>query len=220
MTAASQIYLEQAYQRQVYLAVELLDAVTLTRVGRGMEVVAEGLKKKPVINRSNYFVWLKEGNAIVPKITVDPGLLPYEKREILPANVVFPLTTIELQPRPDYQFAPGITGLRGTVIERQVDPPVPVVNGTVRLQYMDADDDWQDSPTVSRTDERTGDFVSIIRLTPADEPAVENGAITVRLRVTRGFSSRRSEDFQLMYGRVTDPTESDPLKFAWDDMLP
>ena len=219
MTATSQIFFEQGYQREVYLAVELLDAVTMTRVSSGVKVVAEGLRGKPIVNRSGCLVWLKEENAAVPKITVDPSPLPYETVEVEPADLDFPLTTIELQPRPDYQFAPGVTGLRGTVIERRVTPPVPVVDGEVRLQWLDGFMVPQDSPTLSRTDSKSGDFVSIIRLAPTDKPDVDdNGALTVRLQVRRGLQVRSSTDFKLAQGRVTDPTKPNPLTFAWDEL--
>ncbi len=71
---------EKAYERHVFLAVELLDAVTLTRVSEGVKVVVDGLQGKPILNSSGYFVWLRENNPTIRKITADPGVLPYETR--------------------------------------------------------------------------------------------------------------------------------------------
>ena len=90
---------ESAYTRRMFLAVELLDAVTLTRVSSGVKVEAEGLKGKPVINSGGCYVWLEEESPAVQRITVDPGRLPYEMFELDGAEVFQPLTTIQLQPR-------------------------------------------------------------------------------------------------------------------------
>ena len=55
-----QLPLERAYSRHVLFAVELLDAVTLERVSEGVEVIAEGLHGKPIVNAGGLFVWLEE----------------------------------------------------------------------------------------------------------------------------------------------------------------
>jgi hypothetical protein len=120
----------------------------------------------------------------------------------------------------DYLFAPGITGLRGTLIEERVDPPVPVQNAEIRLRWLDNDDiTWRDAPTISHTNS-TGDFVSILRLAPTEKPNLDNGFLTVRLRVRRNGDERSSGDFKLLQGRVTDPSTLDPLTFAWDELQP
>ena len=212
---------ESAYTRRMFLAVELLDAVTLTRVTNGIKVEAEGLKSRPVINSGGCYVWLEEDSPTVQKITVDPGRLPYEAFELDGADVTQPLTTIQLQPRVGYEFVPGITGLRGTLIESQFGPVEPVPDGEVRLRWLDDLGVWQDAPTESRTEKESGDFVSVLRLAPNQKPDVDaNGKVTVQLHVRRGALSRTSADFKLLQGRVTDPTTSDPLKFAWDEMQP
>lgn len=210
---------ELAYDRHVYLAVELIDAVTMTRVREGVTVVAEGLQGKPIVNASGFFVWLREGNAVAQKVTVDPEDSPYEKAELSP--LTFPLSRIELQPKLDYSFSPGITGLRGALIERDVRPRVFVGDAEVRLGWLDDSDIWRDAPTTSRTNSRGGDFVAILRLAPTQKPKVDaNGAVTVRLQVRRGVLSRSSTDFKLPQGRVTDPSTSNTLTFAWDDLQP
>ena len=217
--------LEDAYRRRSLFAIELLDAVTLERVAHGVKVVAEGLQGKPIVNHGGVFVWMQEDLTPLQKVTIDPGTLPYEKIEREPADLTLPpdprpLTTIELPPRIDYIFAPGITGLRGTLIEEQVVPPVPVENAEVSLRWLDDDlVTWRDAPTISHTNSK-GDFLSILRLAPAEKPNLDNGSVTVRLRVRRNGNERSSADFKLLQGRVTDPSTLDPLTFAWDDLQP
>ena len=217
--------LEEAYSRRSLFAIELLDGVTLERVSQGVKVEAEGLQNKPITNAGGIFVWLQEDLAPLQKVTIDPRTLPYEKIELEPADLTLPpdprpLTTVELPPRVDYVFAPGVTGLRGTLIEEKVVPPVPVQNAEMSLRWLDDDGvTWRDAPTISHTNSK-GDFVSILRFAPADRPFVDNGSVTVRLRVRRNGNERSSADFPLLQGRVTDPSTLDPLTFAWDELQP
>lgn len=221
MSTPFKVQLEQAYQRNVHFAVELLDAVTLTRVREGVKVVVDGLQGTPIVNSSGCFVWLKEPNANIQKITVNVGSLPYEKTERDASQVTLPLTTIELQPRVNYEFAPGITGLRGTLIEHRVPNPDPVGGAEIKLRWLDDGGNWQDAPTASQTDTKSGDFVSILRLAPKELPEIDvNGAVTVRLQVRRNGSTRRSTDLKLLQGRITDPSTLNPLTFAWDELQP
>ena len=226
---AVQLPVEEAYNRRVLFGIELLDAVTLTRVSEGVKVVADGLRGKPIVNSSGMFVWLEEEINNLRKISIDTGNLPYERLELEPAKLNLPpvkpsFTTIELQPKVGYSFARGITGLRGTLIEERVNPPrpsVPVRNAAVRLQWLDNDNNWRIAPTISHTDPKRGDFVSILRLSPSEVPHLENGEVTVRLLASRdGGLERRSDNFRLPQGRVTDPSTSSPLIFAWDELQP
>jgi hypothetical protein len=221
--------LEQAYLRKVLFAVEVLDAVTLARVSQGLEVVADGLRGSPIVNAGGMFVWLDEDFAPLRTLSVIPGLLPYERVDLPAGQVKRPLTTIELSPRVGYPFAPGITGLRGTLIEERVasgERPVPVSGAEVRLRWLDDDVDatWRDAPTVSRTDVH-GDFAAILRLPPKDVPKLDAGALTVRVRVRRPDSNERgSDNLRLPQGRVADPSTfasgPDALIFAWDELQP
>ena len=217
--------LEDAYRRQSLFAIELLDAVTLERVAHGVKVVAEGLQGKPIVNHGGVFVWMQEDIAPLQRVTIDPGTLPYEKIEREPAGLTLPpnplpLTRIELPPRIEYVFAAGVTGLRGTLIEERVVPAVPVQNAEVSLRWLDDDGiTFRDAPTISHTNSK-GDFVSILRFAPAEIPNLDNGFVTVRLRVRRNGNERSSADFKLLQGRVTDPSTLDPLTFAWDELQP
>jgi hypothetical protein len=217
--------LEVAYRRRVLFALELLDAVTLERVYQGVSVVAEGLHGKPVLNSSGLFVWLEEDFSRLKKLVIEPGLRPYERVERTPSQVTRPLTQVELAPRVDYPFAAGATGLRGTLVE---SPPStlravkPVAGAEVRLWWLDEDGAWQDGRIAVRTDARSGDFASVLRLTAADQPALDEiGQMTVRVRASRaGASDRRSEDLKLLPGRIKGPPSAEPIRLAWDQLLP
>ena len=217
--------IETAYSRQSLFAIELLDAVTLSRVSQGVKVKAEGLQSDPVVNSGGLFVWLQEDLTPLEKVNIDPGTLPYEKIELEPADLKLPpvqppLTTIELSPRIDYVFEAGVTGLRGTLFEDRIAPLEPVEKAEVSLRWLEDDDvTWHDASTISHTN-TTGDFVSFLRFTPADKPKLDNGSVTVRLRVRRNGNERSSGDFKLLQGRVTDPSTLDPLTFAWDELQP
>jgi hypothetical protein len=214
--------LETAYHRLVLFALELLDAVTLSRISQGVKVVADGLEGKPTVNASGLFVWLKEDITNLRKISIDPGQLPYESLELTRGDVTMPLTTVQLQPRADYAFAAGVTGLRGTLIEdRTSTPVVPVSNAEVHLRWLDDNGVWQDAPTISRTDKKRGDFVSILRLNPTEVPDIDPGGnVTVRLHARRDSNERTSADFRLLQGRIMEPSTANKLTFAWDELQP
>ena len=220
---------ENAYNRRALFAIELLDAATLSRVSEGVKVVADGLTGKPIINSSGLFVWLQEDVSKLRKLSIDPGTLPYEGLDLEPGKLNLPpvkpaFTTIELQPKVGYSFTSGITGLRGALIEERVispEPSTPVPNAAVRLQWLDDDNNWQTAPTISHTDPKRGDFVSILRLSPTEVPLLTDGEVTVRLLASRdGGLERRSDNFRLPQGRVTDPSTANPLIFAWDELQP
>ena len=215
--------------RRVLFAVELLDAVTLERVSQGLkEVKAHGLQRKPIVNASGLFVWLDEDVEPLQKISIDPGMLPYEvterNRDQLnlehdSAQGKWPLTSIELPPRVDYLFDVGITGLRGTLIEDRYRSE-PVLDAEVYLRWLDQDGIWRDAPTKSHTTARGGDFVTILRFAPADEPPPDVSNLTVRLRVRRGDDERGSADLKVLQGRVANPSTPNQFVFAWDELQP
>jgi len=225
MSRPFEVQLQKANDRRVLFALELLDAVTLHRVSQGVKkVVADGLQGEPILNSSGYFVWLDEDLANLQKVTFDLGVLPYESIELSAADVKRPLTTIELQPRADYPFAAGTTGIRGTLIEQQVispQVPVPVEDAEVMLRWLDDDNvTWHDAPTVSRTTSN-GDFVSILRLAPTAVPDLDaDRKLTVRLRARRNTNERTSSDLKLLQGRVADRSTLSALTFAWDELQP
>lgn len=215
--------LELAYHRRVLFAIEVLDAVTLERVTQGLIVTAAGLKGFPIANASGLFVWLHEDTNTFQKVTIKPGVLPFERvektaAEITAAQLVIPFP-IQLSPRSDYPFPAGVTGIRGALIEQRVTPPArpqPVTNVAVRLLWLDDDGaTWHDSPILSHTSSN-GDFATILRFAPDEVPRMSvNGAVTVRLRAKRaGQSELGTGAFALPQGRVEDKT------YAWNELQP
>lgn len=221
MSTPLRIEPEKAYKRNVQFAVELLDAVTLERVSSGVTVKVEGLQRKPIVNPSGLFVWVEEKNTTIRGVSVDTTKVPYEKVERDASQLTFPLTRIELQPTLDYSFAPGITGLRGTLVERRIPNPDPVGGAEIKLRWLDDTGNWHDAPTASQSNTKSGDFVSILRFAPNQKPDIDaDGAVTVRLQVRRDAFTRSSTDLKLQQGRITDPTALNSLTFAWDELQP
>lgn len=228
MSPSAQAALERAYQRRVLFAVEVLDAVTLAPVVRGLRVVADGLRGKPIVNSRGMFVWLDEDLARLQKVAIDPGDLPYQPAEIPAAALTRPLTTIALAPRVDYPFSAGVTGLRGTLLETRVPLPqrgAPVAGAELWLRWLDDDGTtWHDAPTSARS-RPSGDFVAFLRLAPADRPRLDaTGAFTVRVHARRGADERRSTDLTLPRGSMADPETfaqgAEALSFAWSELQP
>jgi len=208
--------LERAYSRDAMLAVELLDAVTLERVSQGVEVTAKGLTGKPIVNYGGLFVWLKEDATKFETLLVEPGRQPFERVEIPAAQVKRPLHTVELKPLASYPFSPGITAIRGSLIETvpaQGVAPVAIRGATIRLEWLHEDGvTWKPSPSTVVTD-KAGDFTSILRLAPVDVPTLDaHGKMTIRLFAKRAAGGEKHKQFQLLQGRVTDAT------YAWDQL--
>ncbi|MET4023172.1 hypothetical protein [Bradyrhizobium sp. S3.2.12] len=208
--------LERAYSREAMLAVELLDAVTLERITQGVEVTATGLTGKPIVNYGGLFVWLKEDTTNFQTLLVEPGPRPFERVEIPAAQVNRPLHTVELKPLANYPFSPGITAIRGSLIESvpaQGVAPVPIAKATIRLEWLDEDGaTWKPSPATFVTD-KDGDFTFILRLAPVQVPTLDTlGNMSIRLFAKRAAGAEKHQQFQLLQGRVTDAT------YAWDQL--
>lgn len=219
---------DEAYLRKVLFAVEVLDAVSLSRVSQGLKVRAEGLHGEPIVNASGLFVWKVEDFEQLQKISIDPRALPYQPVDLAASLVTRPLTTIPLAPNGNYPFPAGITGLRGTLIESRLTPPqrpVPIPKASMHLRWLDDDGvTWRDARTTSRTDAR-GEFVAILRLARTEVPHLDSGKLTVRLRAQRDpLTERGSADLKLPEGSVADPSTFPPdpevLTFAWDELQP
>lgn len=207
--------LEQAYVREVMFALELLDAVTLERVVGGVKVEAVGLTGAPFLNHGGLLVWLKEPTANFQKIVIDTQARPFEPAEIPAAQLQQPLHTLELKPLSNYPFAPGITAIRGSLYETRVplgQAPVPIPGATIRLEWKDGGNNFQPGTTNCTTD-IAGDFVSILRFAPKEDPFVDHDLLSIRLFAKRAGGVEKSQDLKLLQGRVTDGT------YAWDELL-
>ena len=205
---------EIGFNRRVQLAAEIVDGVTLAPVRNGIKVFAEGLRGKPVVNRSGFFVWLEEPGRQAQAIVVDAARTTYSGARVEP---LLPPDhrRIELAPTPAYVFPAGATGYRGTLIESRYGPRKPVAGTQVRLQWSDGVA-WIDAPLRSETNSK-GDFATALRLTPKAEPRADSaGTLAVRLRFLREGTVRTSDEFALAQGRVG--AAAGP--FIWDELNP
>jgi len=216
-------FVEKSRVRNVLFAVELLDAITLERVNQGITVDAQGLRRKPVFNSGGLFVWIKqtpqEDTTALRSLAIDTGELPYQSVTLDSSQVqMAQLTTITLAPRVNYPFQSGVAGVRGTLIESNFGTRRPVLDASVRLQWIDHLGNWIDSPPISNTGADKGNFVAILRLLPADKPDLntDDGTMQVRVQADRPTAiTRYSAPFNLTPGRL-----SDPVQFAWDELQP
>jgi hypothetical protein len=220
--------LERAYTREAMLALELLDSVTLERVTQGVEVTAKGLTGRPILNHGGLFVWLKEDVAKLEKLLIEPGVAPFERVEIAAAQVARPLHRVQLKPLVSYPFAPGITAIRGRLVEKdnmpRAAPRVAIAGATIRLEWLDDDGvTWHPwlAPAVTNA---VGDFTAMVRLargrlhedgTPPrpDDPRLDaDGNMSVRLFAKRANGVQKQKVVRFPQGRVADKT------YAWDDL--
>jgi hypothetical protein len=206
---------EVAFARRVLFAAEIVDAVTLEPVTKDIKVSATGLRNKPVINASGFFVWLEEGAAQPLGVIVDASATQY-----LSATAAAPVppkrsVRIELAPRYGYPFQAGVSAMRGTLRERRFGGPSPVEDAEVWLQWSD-DIGWVDAPTRSTT-AANGDFAALLRLAPDQDPNPNpSGGWNVRLKVRRDNITRTSADIPFHQGRIN----SMNVPFAWDELTP
>jgi hypothetical protein len=211
--------IEQAYRRRVLFAAEIVDAVTLEPVTRGLDVRATGLKRTPIINSSGYFVWLEEGGQQPQDVVIEASKTPYESITVPALLQPDSSIRIELAPRYDYPFPAGVTAMRGGLIEARVNSPVPVAGAEIWLQWIDdnaAGTTWVDAPTHSHSGDK-GDFAALLRLSSQQQPRLNaDGSLRARLRVRWSAEVRTSAEFSLREGRVSGPS----LPFAWNELVP
>lgn len=210
--------------RVALFAIRVVDAVTLETIRQGVSVEAVGLRGRPIVNGSGLFVWLDEDLSKLERVAIDPGSLPFEavtrERDDFDPPLDKPprLATIELPPRADYPFPTGITGLRGRLLVSKVSDPV--AGAEINLQWRtDETEDWINAPTISHTTPQ-GDFVTTLRLGRGQAPMRDpEGLYLVRLQARRdGTPAHTATPFPLPPGRISDPTDDDPLTFFWDEL--
>lgn len=195
---------ESAYRRKVLFAAEVLDGVTLGRITSGIRVSASAMQTGPVVNASGMFVWLDDGQPLVPQqVTVDPGLLPYQGASAASPVPPSRLVQIQLAPGRGYAFQPGTTALRFALIASNVGAPVAAPDTEVFLRWLDSAA-WVDAPLRSRTDSK-GDASVALRFGRSDEPGKDaDGRLRVRLCARRAGVTTMSAEFALPEGRVLD----------------
>ena len=207
---------EVAFVRKSLFAVEIVDAVTLEPMVRGLEVKATGLNRDPIVNSGGFFVFLDEGAAQAQAIVIDADKTFSESITVPPPVLPDRRRRVELAPRYDYPFSPGATAMRGTLIESFPADPTPVPGAEIWLQWLDDTLVWVDAPTHSHSGIK-GDFAALLRLTPQQVPKPNaGGSVSARLRVRRDGRTRTSADFSLPTGRVADPLPP----FGWSELVP
>jgi len=219
MSSSVAVRLEQGYSRKMLFAAEIIDAVTLEPVTKVLRVTATGLKNSPIINYGGSFVWLEDDGRQPQSVVVDASDTQYESitvpAPVLPARSV----RIELAPAYGYPFPPGVTALRGTLLESLFGTPAPVVGAELWLQWIDENasgTNWVGAPTHSHSGDN-GDFAVLLRLSPAQVPRADaGGGVVAQLRVRREGTTRTSTQFSLGLGRIT----SGLPPFAWSELVP
>lgn len=208
---------ETGYTRRMLFAVEVVDAVTLEPLTRSVEVKADGLMHKPVINSGGFFVFLREGAAAPLSITIDASGSYSESITVAPPVAPDRSIRVELAPRFDYPFVPGVTAMRGSLVESVPADPTPVSGAEIWLQWLDdITTTWIDAPTRSHSNTK-GDFAALLRLTPKQVSQPVGGrTVRSRLRVRRGGATRTSVEISLPTGRVA---ATMPL-FGWSELVP
>jgi len=222
--------------RRAHFAVEVLDAVTLSRVVTGITLTVGGMTTQPLTNAGGLFVWTlpRDGGPIsvpVPvSISVDPGRLPYEKASMAvpPIDIAKPpLLSVPLAPRRDYPFAPGVAGVRATLTQdATVKPFQPLAQVPVWLQWVDpaiSVTTWVDSPVRSLTND-DGDFAAIARIAVSQSAGLDaQGHLRLRLAAVYSSITQYSPEFAIPQGRVvnvTDPMDPAIPAFGWTTFTP
>ena len=210
---------EQAYQRKVLFAAEVIDGVTLARISTGIAVRAASITTPPVINASGMFVWLDDGVPLAPQqVMVDPGLLPFQIASVAAPLPPQRLVQIVLAPARGYVFGPGATALRFSLVDSAGGTPLPAAGTEVFLRWFNpgALVPWPDAPLRSRTDGSGGASVAL-RFSRNDEPGQDAaGHLRVRLCAVRAGTVVMSPELALPEGSVTEL----PIPFDLNLFLP
>lgn len=243
MTQPLAIFAPELQRRRILFAAALIDPITGATVSEGLRVSVDELTRAPIVNRRGYFVWQAEEPLRPTKLTIAPGLTPYEPDihdiPMLPAPppddpslpVVFEkdrLQPIFLRPTAAYPFPDNALVLRGTLREGAA----PVTGARVAIEWKSEPPKlivippWMTSPAEGLTGS-AGGFVAALVLPKGSHPLTTVGKnITVRLRIDRGREGVR------VGGEIDLPAASgDPVAgygnnwsfknpIAWSDLTP
>jgi hypothetical protein len=210
MVASTRIASPDSLTRTASFAVEVIDPVSLGVVSRKLDVDAEGLRGRPIVNYSGRFVWIDQGDRWPTAVVVTPAGLPFSTQVVSPPprpadpndiGAEARLLRVVLRPTPAYPFEAGVTSARGRLRLRP-GPSAPGLAGVrVQLAWRDeASGRWlpappsapppsatnAPSPVEQETDEH-GDFAAFLRLRPrpSEQPEFSEGVLRARLQFTR-----------------------------------
>jgi hypothetical protein len=210
-------------RRRVLFAVGLIDPLTGQLVSSGMKVSLDELLRRPIVNRSGYFVWLVEGDARPSTVTVVPAGAPYERETVAvgplpapppedpslpidPADAPKRRLHIFLRPTGAYPFPDGAIVVRGKLTETAAQNAPAVKNARIGLEWKaesqqntnaPAVANWKRSPAAAATSDR-GEFAAALALPPGARPEkTATKTIALRLRCDRAGVVRVGGEFAL-----------------------
>jgi hypothetical protein len=178
----------EQHSRNVLVAVELLDPVSMNPVSQGLTLTAQGLSGQPIINLSGRFVWMAspaDKGKWPSGFVLDPRALPYEK-DILPApeqpsdlanpSIKEPrLTRYLLRPNPAYPFSDGLTVIRGRLLtSAKQAQPIPGAEIWLRWKKQKKDGVQNIDATVKGISNSNGDFAAFLRLPANADPKTDD----------------------------------------------
>ena len=200
-------------RRDVLLAVELVDPVTMTPVSKAVRLTAVGLDGAPLVNWGGRFVWLAEGDGWPDGFEFDPGQAPYEADFFVapapPADLPHlsaaeRLLRFTLCPTVAYPFGDGLSVVRGRLHESAASNAAPIAGARVWLRWTDAGTRPRpvDAPHIARTSGH-GEFAAFLRLPPLARPLIKQDMLIAQILVEHDGATRQS-DLELPDGRLLD----------------
>lgn len=220
--------------RKVLVALEVFDPISQTLISKGLIVLATG-QGNPIVSWSGRFVWLDQGGAWPPQISVEPLGLPFEKEVVSPpqppanATPEQRLVRIVLRPTAAADFS-DVTAIRGQLAESSAVSALPVVGAAAQLAWFDTvTNAWVPSPERDGVSNDAGEFAAFLRLQPTmeQEADLKGRLLKIRVQFTRGNTTRATPDNYPFLadpnaaGRVTEgQLLARDLQLGWTDLQP
>jgi hypothetical protein len=221
MSPALDLLVPDRIQRQVLVALAALDPFTGRTVSDGLEVVAEGLARPPVVNLSGHFVWRDEGPAQPTSFVLTPTTAPYQAAQAPAPPLPAPgaqgarLVRVTLRPSAAYPFPDAAVLLRGRLLATMGGAPV--AGAVVGLQWKDETDTWIGGTAVFETG-ADGRFAVGLVTPPGARPTPNSPPLLVRLAAVRaGFTKVTPQAVFRPGARSAPPGAASPAgEIAWD----
>lgn len=229
-------------RRRVLFAVALVDPLSGQLISSGMQVSVDGLIRRPIVNRSGYFVWLVEGDARPSIVTVVPDGAPYEGETVAvgtlpappPEDASLPIDPADepnrrlqifLRPTAAYPFPDGAIVVRGKLRETAAPNAPAVPDARIALEWKSDTAKWMPSAAAAATSAH-GEFAAALTLPPGAKPErAATKIIGLRLRCDRAGTVRVGSEIVLPPA-PGDPISSDRNSYflktpvAWNQLQP
>jgi hypothetical protein len=241
--AASNLQKEpDVLRRRVLFAVGLVDPLSGEFVSSGMRVSVDGLIRRPIVNRTGYFVWLVEGDARPSEVSVIPDGAPYERETVAvgtlpeppPDDPSLPIDPklepqrrlhIFLRPSAAYPFPDGAIVVRGILRETDAPDAPGVTDARIGLDWNAEPppstalavevEHWIASPAAAATGGH-GEFTVALTLPPGAKPAHKT-TFGLRLRCERAGNVLVGDEIVLPSGAQGPITASDRNSYFFND---